>query len=209
MANAILRAPFWQKERAAAGCGNPWSLRRRKISGRSPPVDRSILRNTVSQCQGNISYDIVKYQTSADDTLDPQWPFQPVHCFAPQPPVASLTRKRGIGRDLPLAPDAHDTGMHEVNAPLTVKPVEAFHDIVRLARPQAPSQVSGITSPIASGLQGGHCPEPGLLSVAKRLRTATSCRAVPFVERRAAGGCFCHRRLSYQGLVCIEQRANI
>jgi hypothetical protein len=35
---------------------------------------------------------------------------------------------------LPFAPNTQDTGMGEINAPLTVKPVETLDDIVRIAR---------------------------------------------------------------------------
>ncbi len=78
-------------------------------------------------------------QKSGDDSLDPQWPFEALHGFFPQPVVGPLCRDRSAGSNLPLAPDPQNTRVAQVDPTLTVKRVQALDDVVRFAGPrQAP-----------------------------------------------------------------------
>src|SRR5690348_11794457 len=115
--------------------------------------------------------------TSSNNSLHPQGPFEPVHGLTPQPPVAALAREGGIGRNLPLAPDAHDASMNQVDATLAVQTIETFHHIVRLAGPERSALVCGVTRTFTACHQRSHGPEPGLLGVTKRLRPAAQTRA--------------------------------
>lgn len=73
--------------------------------------------------------------TLSHNPFDPQWPLQSLQRFRPYPMVVTFGRNGDAWCHLPFAPDPQNTGMREIDTSLTVKPVETFDDVVRIARP--------------------------------------------------------------------------
>ena len=56
----------------------------------------------------------------------------------------------GVRRALPLAPDAQDARVHQVDAPAAIQRVEALDDVVRLAGPLHAALVGGVARAVAT-----------------------------------------------------------
>src|SRR5215472_5487551 len=98
------------------------------------------------------------------DPLLPELPVQPVHRLLPQPPIAAVARREGAGSALPVAPDAQDAGVQQLDAAVAL--VKGTDHVVGVAGALDALAAAGAVAP------GGECvhgPEPGLFGAAERL----------------------------------------
>lgn len=72
------------------------------------------------------------------DALGAKWCCHALHGLCPDTVVARLPVVTWIGRGLPLAPDAQDAAMNQVDPPLPVELVEATDDVIGVESPLAP-----------------------------------------------------------------------
>src|SRR5579875_3187654 len=85
----------------------------------------------------------------------------PLHEAAtPKPPITPLGRARRIRRYATLAPNPQNTGVHQIHPTAAIELIEAFHHVIRLARPGVEATIGGVTGPFAARHQRGHGPKP-------------------------------------------------